>query len=246
MAVAVGALVVSVGGNVTAAVLITSADIQDNTIRSVDIREGTVASGDVANATLTGTDVANGSFTGADLADGSVGSLDVANNSLSGADVNESRLGVVPSAASAASAQDADRLDGVDSTGFVRGRGSVQGAARSIPANTSEDIREADWFGFFGLQYECPANFDESGLMHLENISGSPAHVFIDRNGIDDPVYQLLPAGATLSVAAFPEQSFHIQAHGSPGVLTLDVATVHHELPVSNCHTQAQGLLTRL
>jgi hypothetical protein len=91
MVVALAALVLSTGGTVTAGVLITSADIQDNTIRSADIHDETVRSRDVDNGTLNG--------------------VDVARNSLNGADVNESSLRKVPNA---------DRLDGLDSTQFVR------------------------------------------------------------------------------------------------------------------------------
>ena len=100
MIVALVALVVSVGGNVTAAVMITSAGIQDNTIRSVDIRDETLKSVDIASGAVTGADVAN--------------------NSLTGADVNESTLARVPSAASAANAQDAGRVDGLDANALTR------------------------------------------------------------------------------------------------------------------------------
>jgi len=76
MVVAVGALALSVGGNVTAAVLITSADIQNDTIRSVDIRDGTIKSRDIDNGAVTGADVANAALTGADVKDRSLTPLD--------------------------------------------------------------------------------------------------------------------------------------------------------------------------
>jgi hypothetical protein len=89
--VALVALMLSAGGTVTAGVLVTSADIRDNTIRSADIHDEALNSRDVGN--------------------GAVGGVDVANNSLTGADVQESSLGRVPVA---------NRLDGLDSTQFVR------------------------------------------------------------------------------------------------------------------------------
>jgi hypothetical protein len=101
MVVALGALVMSVGGNVTAAALITSAGIQDNTIRTVDVRDGTLKSVDVTNGTLTGADVKDATLQGAD----------VANNSLTGADVKESSLGQVPSAG---------KVDGLDANSIIR------------------------------------------------------------------------------------------------------------------------------
>jgi hypothetical protein len=92
MAVAFGALVMSAGGTVTAAALITSANIKDNTIRSVDIRDETIKSRDVDNGSLTG--------------------VDVRSNSLTGAEINESTLAKVPNA---------DRLDGLDSSNLTPG-----------------------------------------------------------------------------------------------------------------------------
>jgi hypothetical protein len=80
------------GGTVTAAALITSANIKDNTIRSVDIRDETIRSRDVDNGSLTGADVKN--------------------NSLTGADLNETTLAKVPNA---------DKLDGLDSANLVPG-----------------------------------------------------------------------------------------------------------------------------
>jgi hypothetical protein len=71
MVVALAALVTSAGGTVTAAALITSADIKNNTIRTVDIRNGAVKG------------------------------IDVRRNTLTGADVRESTLGQVPLAANA-------------------------------------------------------------------------------------------------------------------------------------------------
>jgi hypothetical protein len=91
MVVALVALVLSAGGGVAAGALITSVDIADDTVRSADIRDETINGGDVHNGALSGSDVAR--------------------DSLTGADVREASLGQV---------RDADRLDGLDSTKFVR------------------------------------------------------------------------------------------------------------------------------
>jgi hypothetical protein len=91
MVMALGALVISAGGTVTAAVQITSADIKDATIRTADIHDETIVSRDVDHGALTG--------------------FDMARNSLTGAELRESSLSRVP---------DANRLDGLDSTEFVR------------------------------------------------------------------------------------------------------------------------------
>lgn len=59
-AVAVGALVVSLGGTSYAVTQIGSADIRDGSVRSVDIRDDTVRSGDIRNGTLRRADFADG------------------------------------------------------------------------------------------------------------------------------------------------------------------------------------------
>jgi hypothetical protein len=88
---ALAALVFSASGSATAGVLITTADIRDETIRSADIRDGTIASGDVHDGALSG--------------------VDVAQDSVTDADVRESSLGNVA---------DAARLDGKNASQFVR------------------------------------------------------------------------------------------------------------------------------
>jgi hypothetical protein len=100
MVVALAALFVLLAESATAAVLVTSADIQNGTIRGIDVRNGTPG----------GLKVANGSPSG----------LDVGNNSLTGTDVNEATLGRVPTAAGATNAGNANTLDSLDSTAFLR------------------------------------------------------------------------------------------------------------------------------
>lgn len=97
MAVALGALILSVGGNVAAGMLITSADIRDDTIRSADVRDEAIRGVDVHDRSLTGADV-NESTLGrvpsaanahnADLLDGKQGSEFVADGDNAGGDVS--------------------------------------------------------------------------------------------------------------------------------------------------------------
>lgn len=61
------ALVLSLSGTAYALV-VTSADIKDGTIRSVDIKNGQVNTADIRNESITGADVKNGSLQAADLA----------------------------------------------------------------------------------------------------------------------------------------------------------------------------------
>jgi hypothetical protein len=140
MMVALAALVMSTGGTVTAAALITSAEIKNNTIRSVDVRNGSLSGADIKDSALSGADVRNNSLTGADLAnnsvnsgkvaDGSLTGADLANNSvnsgkvadgsLTGADIDESTMDQVPSAANATDAQNAGTVDGFEANALTR------------------------------------------------------------------------------------------------------------------------------
>jgi hypothetical protein len=122
MIVALAALVMSTGGTVTAAALITSANIKDNTISSVDIRDETIKGRDVDNRSLTGADLRNRSVTG----------VDVRNGSMTGLDVNESTLGQVPSAANATNAQNAGKVDGLDANSLIRVAGMSTSATLTL------------------------------------------------------------------------------------------------------------------
>jgi hypothetical protein len=81
MIVAVIALFLAMGGVGYAAATIRSGDVVNNTLRSRDIRNNTVLGKDIRNRTIRGRDVRR--------------------NTLDGTRINESRLGVVPSAATA-------------------------------------------------------------------------------------------------------------------------------------------------
>lgn len=64
------ALVASVGGgSAWAATIITSTQIQDETVQSRDVRDGTIQSRDVRDGTVTGTDLTDGTITLADVND---------------------------------------------------------------------------------------------------------------------------------------------------------------------------------
>lgn len=85
-----------------------------NTVDSGDIINNQVRSKDVKDANLTGADLQDGAVDTAELAAESVDSSKVAPDSLTGANVAEQSLGPVPAAANA------EALDSVDSSGFLR------------------------------------------------------------------------------------------------------------------------------
>jgi hypothetical protein len=104
MVVGLAALTLSVGGNVTAAVLFTGADIKDGTVRNVDLDNGTIRGGKIHHRTIPG--------------------VKLAKNSVTGAEVREWTLGKVRWAGKA---HDADRVDGWDANALTRvARVSVQ------------------------------------------------------------------------------------------------------------------------
>ena len=70
-------------------------------------------------ALLTGADIQDGSLTSVDLANTTVTGGKIADNTLTGAKIDESTLAGV----------DADKLDGIDSTGFMKGRVFTEFAA---------------------------------------------------------------------------------------------------------------------
>jgi uncharacterized protein YjbI with pentapeptide repeats len=119
MVVAAIALFISLGGTSIAAIVITGknvkngsltgADIKNESVRGNKIQNGSLGSSDVIDNALTGTDVKNESLRGRDILDGTIGPTDVkglkgANltaNTLTGDQIDESKLGTVPSAATA-------------------------------------------------------------------------------------------------------------------------------------------------
>jgi len=134
---------------------------------------------------------------------------------------------------------DANNLDGIDSTGFVRGGGRAVGQA--LAEGPGQHIfLGPPLAGFLRLSYACPATLTNDGLLRIYNDSGGVANVFVDSGGVN-PAYAQLAAGGTRDFPAAPAgDSFSIQAQGGPGIQTIQVATVHR---ASDCHAQAQALL---
>jgi hypothetical protein len=132
---------------------------------------------------------------------------------------------------------DADKLDGIDSTGFARGKTSAQAIAVTPGTNL---FLGAPMAGFLRLSYFCPSPTTSNGFLYIYNDSGSLANVFHE-SGAANPTYVQMAAGDYFFVgAAAAGDSFHIQAQGALGVITIEVATVNR---ASDCHAQAQALL---
>jgi hypothetical protein len=136
----------------------------------------------------------------------------------------------------------ADALDGIDSTGFIMGTGRAGAQAVAIPAGTNLWLGNP-LLGFLRLIYACPSNLTQNGTFAFNNDSGSLANVFVESGGANPTYYQMNPGDQVQFPAAATGDSWHIQAQGALGVLTIEVASVNRSSS-SDCHVQAQALLT--
>jgi hypothetical protein len=137
-------------------------------------------------------------------------------------------------------AADAEMLDGLDSTEVVQGRGQATGAALAEPRGIAEVFLSIP--GVISLTYYCPipGQPDDRGTLDIE--ATADMHLFVD-SGEANPSYTALPADEEeFFRAEGTGDSFHIQAQGAFGVLTIEAAAVHFE---SDCHVQGQAVLTR-
>ncbi|HEX8102788.1 MAG TPA: hypothetical protein VF533_09260 [Solirubrobacteraceae bacterium] len=136
---------------------------------------------------------------------------------------------------------DAEELDGIDSGGFVQGSGKAAGQATAVQPGVNQFLG-APLLGFLRLSYFCPSPTSGNGALHFYNDSGSVANVFVE-SGDGNPTYRSMPAGDSFFVAAASSgDSWHVQAQGALGVMTIEIATVNR---ANDCHAQAQALLTK-
>jgi hypothetical protein len=174
--------------------------------------------------------IANGGVTNARLAPGSVTGNKVVDGSLKGADIDESTLGIVPNA---------DTIDGLDSSAFVRGPGSLRESSSDLPPDAAPHVF-LDEPAFF-LYYYCPETLTENGQFGIGNHLDEPMDVFWD-NGSGNPEYFSLAAETSTVHAEFQTRPagelITFQLHtASEGVATIWMMSVHRQ---SDCHVQAQ------
>jgi hypothetical protein len=123
------------------------------------------------------------------------------------------------------------------SESYVKGKGAAQATAITPGANT---FIGPTLNGFLRLSYSCPSPTSDPGTLWVYNNSWSIANVFIE-SGDANPTYHSMAAGDHFVVGGAPSgDSYHIQAQGALGVMTIEVATVNRS---SDCHAQAQALL---
>src|SRR3954451_800161 len=138
---------------------------------------------------------------------------------------------------------DADKLDGKDSSAFIQGPGQAGEQAVAIPAGQNLWLGNP-LLGFLRLIYACPANLASNGTFAFNNDSGSVANVFVDSGGANPSYYQMNPGDQVQFPASTTGDSWHIQARGARGIITIEAASVHRS-GSNDCHVQAQALLTK-
>src|SRR4051812_5537442 len=87
---------------------------------------------------------------------------------------------------------DADKLDGKDSSAFIQGPGQAGEQAVAIPAGQNLWLGNP-LLGFLRLIYACPANPASNGTFAFNNDSGSVANVFVESGGANPSYYQMNP-----------------------------------------------------
>ena len=173
--------------------------------------------------TVFSSDIVDGEVKTADIGNNQIRSVDVrddslANGGLTGADINEASLDL------------------------VQGDGKAVGQDKTVTPGANVFLGPP-LAGFLRLSYSCPNPTSNTGFLWIYNDSGSTANVFVD-SGERNPTYNQMNAGANFSLPATPAgDSYLIHAQGALGVETIHVATVNR---ASDCHAQAQALLTRV
>jgi hypothetical protein len=148
----------------------------------------------------------------------------------------------------------ADKLDGIDATGFVAGKGRTYSFAAAVPRDdafpdgpfypASPEVEP----GFFNLEIGCPADSGSVASLRVNNLSGHFANLFY-RNDF---------FGHTTYIAMIPPESYSIGANRDGDITTIliqgtsaagqrKVATVQVATAVrtSNCYFGVQALITK-
>jgi hypothetical protein len=169
------------------------------------------------------------------------GALDVGGNLDLGGNLNCS--GACVSGSNVSKVGDADRLDGIDSGGFIQSAqgGSADGQAIAVAPNSVVFVGPP-FGGLVRLRYSCPVGIGSNGTLRIINASGSLANLFVDSGGANPDYLQLSSGGFIDYPAAAGGDSFFIQMQGSPGVGMVQVATVHRNSS-NDCHAQAIGVV---
>jgi hypothetical protein len=137
-----------------------------------------------------------------------------------------------------------DKVDGRDSTDFVRGPGQAAGHALDLPEGSGGtalfDFTELEGLGST-VAYNCPNPTTSQGTLTVLNDNDSSMNLFSD-NGLADPVHTTIASGARHNQATNPSgEHITVQVWQGSRLATIEVFSVHS---ANECHVQAQALVT--
>ncbi len=146
----------------------------------------------------------------------------------------------------------ADKLDGLDSTGFIKAgpcaptsscKGSNAGGAIGVLPGGTGTLALVP--GMFSITYNCPSVLSLPGTINFVNTSSATENVFTD-DGSASPTYQQLAASATSSKSATAAGDVFVWQiqHPTDGLATIHAATVNR-ISGGDCHFQVQAVITR-
>lgn len=137
-------------------------------------------------------------------------------------------------------AADSQLLDGLDSSQLIQGKGSVVGAAYATGPNTNTPaVQIGPWQVYFG----CPQDLTVGGNVHFNNPGSLGANVFDDYGG-SDPIYFQVNSGTGLSLPTAPAGDLYTFFAQTNGVVALiHVATAQRQAS-NDCHFQVEATIT--
>ena len=160
-----------------------------NSVRSKNIVNGSVGSTDLRNNNVRGGDVRTGTIRSDDVGNGSLLASDLKPGTLPSPDTQAQLLSKLTTVDGPGSGLDADTLGGVQSDGFLQGRGSEDSVSVGAAAGASVDVMELANVGKLTLACANPAQ----PKSHYTNESGDNQRVFVD-DGSGASLSQVLAA----------------------------------------------------
>ena len=141
----------------------------------------------------------------------------------------------------------ADKLDGLDSSGLVQGKGQTYTLAVAIPRSQFFDSTEyvpspAVSPGFFNVTATCPGlSSSTDQRLRFHNLSGSAENLFVRNNEHPAAFYDQLDSVNDYGIDSVDLTTATIQG-GAGGVATVEISTAVRE---TDCHFQIQALITK-
>jgi hypothetical protein len=235
-------VLVIAGGTAYAANTVLSGDIVDNQVYSADVRNDGLSGGGLAAQDLQAGAVGTSEVLNDTLAGGGLAAADLRSGSVGPAEAAGLGTEDIANASGGSDNINANKLDGLDSSGLVQGRGKVL-ASRFIMAGDAPDRTMFEIPGLGRLSASCGF----AGAVLFDNTTSGAVDFWIDGPG--DPSHKVIPSLRGSEVASIergPEASTVALGFGDdPGARR--TATVHAFVAQAGadqpCTVQAQAML---